>query len=408
MDGQRRLSTRRWRVLAAVVPFLAAGLAAPSPFASAASLAPSRTGPAAQPAVGSGTPGSPTGALPSVVNPIAKKRYWTLVAGSFPAKAPAWWQSADVTLTPTTATAGLARANVRRWQQTPDGVPTRQIVGTVAGCNPNPLGKEGRDCPIYATAPSREYVMLGTYSYDSGSRVLTLGWNPQSVSKRHVNLIASERWRLDVSRDGALGKAYVQTRGGTDLTRITDGFGYGSAQPFTTRAVTSDLLLAPGEVWLGEAKVMKYGVSGSWIKANMPSARLTAGADPNILTFPEVNADGTEANTSCLANQQYMQGITHMVWAHPANRTVIWESYRRCLVRDGVAPYVDTKYGPAGMHVEMLTQVIDDEGRLVGLIGGEASASGMTLKKGWGSYSLHNLVERPHFARQLGLARATR
>lgn len=87
---------------------------------------------------------------------------------------------------------------------------------------------------------------------------------------------------------------------------------------------------------------------------------------------------------------------------------MIWESYRRCLVRDGVAPYVDTKYGPAGMHVEMLTQVIDDEGRLIGLIGGEASASGMTLKKGWGGFSLHNLVERPHFARQLGLARATR
>src|SRR5690606_20705086 len=179
---------------------------------------------------------------------------------------------------------------------------------------------------------------------------------------------ATESWSVDDTRGGTLGRMTLVSASfpGSDPNK---GRGYGSAQPFTVYKTAGAVDAVTG-VLRGRYDVNVNGtvlLDRPWdfdiggLAAEGPGAKsLHLTQSPN----------GTGNATACPGALQDIKGNIYHLWVNNADRHLVQNNYFRCLVQSETGCY------SGGMHIAMLTQVIDDGKNLVGVVGAEASTSG--------------------------------
>jgi len=364
---------------------------------------------------------SPSSAAVAPYPKILTKKYWTAVVAFMSDTPPVRWQMGNYTFTQDANGKGKVSAWTQTWQAKKTVNAPRSYPGTIAKCNSKPaLG--AANCPVYGSKADVTKSYSGTFTWTADANpVITITWDKASGG-------GTQKWKLTTVPGKKLGKMVLQNPAAN-----WSGFGYGSTKAWSqanlTKAPITSLKITPPywegtiRTWAPDTKAKnklgKVGQSAIRMPINLvvkppagSSANLgwvpsTQGCKPGfyvgsnpcaVATTPQNQKAGSSA---CLAgtsdsSTEYRKGFTkvlgqnHLFWFQPNGRQIIYENYKRCLVKDGMAPYADSKTTHRGAHILMMTAIFDDDGKLVGAIGGEASSSG----GGHGSYGWVNFVEK--------------
>lgn len=352
---------------------------------------------------------------------LAQKPHWTAVVAHLTDTPPVRWQMMNYRFYTDTNGSLLVDGWAQTWIQKLDTPPSRLTVATVNNCNPSPVAGESYNCPVYGSAPDVAGTSYtGTFSYTGSgtSGQVTINWSAGSGG-------GTQKFDLSLVDSGKLGKmTLVPPAAGWE------GVGYGSSKSWTSANLTASKLAALGGPyeWVGRFKTWEAGAirqgqinmpvrdlvvpsAGSSNVAWIPSSsgrcsNYRAGQEGNECPPPPPSSPSNDTGTrACLAGttdninnnvRTQVLGENHMVYVQPNSRLITYEHHKRCLTRDGIAPYADSANTIRGAHILMLTAIVNDDGVLVGALGGEASSSGMTGGGfvGWGSYGLIDFVNR--------------
>lgn len=280
------------------------------------------------------------------------RRYWSASYGYFAEGGTPWVRNQDYTFTQTDDGGGTVTAEIRQWGGAT--APQRTIAGTTGPCN----GTDG--CGILQATPTLEESWSGTYRYDgdTAAGTLTITWESGS----------EETWSVDEIREGTLGRMTLTTSTfpGSDPNT---GRGYGSVQPFS-RYKTAGEVDSVTDRYEGQYDLNVNGtvlLDRPWDFDMGGLAAEGPGAKSLHLTQ---SPNGTGNPSACPGDLQLIKGNIYHLWVNNADRHLVENNYFRCLVQSETGCY------SGGMHIAMLTQVIDDDENLVGVVGAEASTSG--------------------------------
>lgn len=280
------------------------------------------------------------------------RRFWSASYGYFAAGGTPWVRNLDYTFTDTASDGGTVTAQVQQWGGAT--APQRTVAGTTGPCN----GTAG--CSILQATPMLQDSWSGTYRYDgdTAAGTLTINWEGGS----------EESWSVDEIRDGTLGRMALTaaTFPGSDPNT---GRGYGSVQPFSYYKTAGAVDSVIGK-YEGQYDVNVNGtvlLDRPWHFDMGGLAAEGPGAKSLHLTQ---SPTGTGNASACPGELQLIKGNIYHLWVNNADRHLVENNYFRCLVQSETGCY------SGGMHIAMLTQVIDDHKNLVGVVGAEASTSG--------------------------------
>ncbi|WP_214325696.1 hypothetical protein [Nonomuraea sediminis] len=249
------------------------------------------------------------------------------------------------------------------WQRNPEG---RQATGVVpdSSCATKAGGSSTRvrACDVLTAAGftgAPDESRTGTFSV--AGDVVSIRWK--------IAQAWTEKWRVQVSPDGKL--ARLQFAGGT---LATNGYGYGSNAPLSTRRAMSSVRSFAGVLkqdlvsWAGGHLVNSAGqafkqsafrncATTTWcltyLQPSSPGACQKSGGCPNF-------GGGTKANVSSI--QYYLVRISNN-----DRRDSLWH-WCTCLAMES-----KTFCYSGNSHIKPLLQIIDDSGAFRGWVGAEAS-----------------------------------
>ncbi|NUP05610.1 MAG: hypothetical protein HOW73_06070 [Polyangiaceae bacterium] len=280
------------------------------------------------------------------------RAYWSASYGYFVQGGNPWVRNVDYTFAAGADGQGNVTANIRQWGGTTG--PERTTAGTTGPCN----GTAG--CAILQATPTLSDEWSGTYTYagDESAGTLEISWSSGST----------ESWAVDEIRNGTLGRMVLQAASfpGSDPNT---GRGYGSIHPFAYYK-TAGAVDSVTEVFKGTYDVNVAGTVLLEQPWNFDMGGLSAeGAGAKSLHLTQ-SPNSTGNPSACPGELQDIKGNIYHLWVDNADRHLVENNYWRCLVQSETGCY------SGGMHIAMLTQVIDDVQSLVGVVGAEASTSG--------------------------------
>ncbi|MGP3965981.1 hypothetical protein ACTWPT_59605 [Nonomuraea sp. 3N208] len=249
------------------------------------------------------------------------------------------------------------------WQRNPEG---RQATGVVpdSSCSTKAggSGSRVRACDVltasgFPGAPDESRT--GTYT--TAGNVVSIRWK--------IAQTWTEKWHVQLSPDGKLARLQF-----ADSTLATNGYGYGSNAPLTTRRAMSSVRAFAGTLkqdlvsWAGNRIVKSDGqvfkqssfrncATTTWcltyLQPSSPGACQKSGGCPNY-------GGGTRTNVSSI--QYYLTKVSN----HD-RRDTLWH-WCTCLAMES------KKFCYSGnSHIKPLLQIIDDKGAFRGWVGAEAS-----------------------------------